>query len=154
MIIAYFAVSNNNIIFQYVFLCYFIIYYIQYISNPFIINENDIIEMILLICLGFIVSTRFASVIIIDHVVINIMISILIIIPIPILIYFIYKLYKKDIINNDLSNNDDALDDEKDDEIGYHYNGETDMETDDDNHDNVENSSIKALRSKSIKFEL
>lgn len=96
---------------------------LQYLCNPFLIKENNLFEMILLICLMFIISTEFTSAI--DHISINIIISTLIIIPFPILILFIIILYINAEPNGNKHQNmkpvptrstEDVLDDDNDDE--------------------------------------
>ena len=94
VLIAFFAVTANDLISNYIFLGFVIFCTgVQYFSNPFLIKQNDAMEMILLLCLIFIVGAEITSAL--DNIVINIMVSILIIIPIPVLCYYICIFYLK-----------------------------------------------------------
>eukprot|EP01084_Bolivina_argentea_P002505 4628_1 len=92
--IAIFAVSVSDILSKFFFLGIIMIFIqIQNIYNPFIINEGNRMEHILLLCLLFIIATQTSQAM--DYTVLNVIVSFLIILPFPLLLYFAYTLFTK-----------------------------------------------------------
>ena len=71
--------------------------YIQIWCQPFIIQEANDLEFVLLGYLAFITASETSSAI--DHLFISVIVSFLILIPIPMLFYYIYKLYQQLLLN-------------------------------------------------------
>eukprot|EP01084_Bolivina_argentea_P063187 115416_1 len=96
VLIALFSVSVHDISWKFIFIGLMIYFaYIQHKFNPFVVKEANDLEIILLLCFVFITTVEISSVI--NKTLINIIVSFLIIFPIPLLIHYIYSLYKQQI---------------------------------------------------------
>ena len=89
ILIALFSVSVQDITMKFFFIGILLFFlYLQISTNPFIVEEGNKMEFILLMCLIFIQGTKISSAF--DFTSINIVISFLIILPIPLFVYYVY----------------------------------------------------------------
>ena len=114
IIIAVFAVSVSDIISKFIFMAIIMIFIqLQNVYNPFLVHAGNRMEQILLLFLLFIISTQIASDAM-DYTFLNVVISLLIIIPLPLLLYFIYTLYKRQVDKIEKEKNEDIIHDNND----------------------------------------
>eukprot|EP01083_Nonionella_stella_P072417 195303_1 len=108
ILIALFSVSEQDATITFIFFAFLLLFiWLQHECNPFIVNEANKMEFILLVCVLLVAVLQFA--IFIDVHWIGMVISALIILPFPLLTYFIFVACKKQCIAKQFDNMDDHL---------------------------------------------